>query len=62
MKSWINRLVFENPVVRWFKYLNTWTAHRDTIKQLHALDDRELKDIGFTRGEIDTLIFRKDTE
>ena len=57
----VYRVIFENPLVRFYKYVSTWTAHRDTIKQLHALSDAELKDIGFSRGEINGLIFRKES-
>jgi hypothetical protein len=36
------------------------TGHRETIKYLYSLTDRELKDIGINRNEIVDLIFRED--
>jgi uncharacterized protein YjiS (DUF1127 family) len=42
----IRKLVFENCVVRFLRYAATWNRHRETIKYLYSLTDRELKDIG----------------
>jgi len=36
------------------RILAAWAAARSRT-ELHALSDRALKDIGLTRGEIDTL-------
>ena len=48
----------------WFKryvnYLKTWRKHRETIKALNKLTDRELADIGLSRGQIDALIWLKE--
>ena len=33
-----------------------YQARRATIMLLHALDDRALADIGFNRGEIDSVV------
>lgn len=45
-----------NSVAEWFKRLNASLAHRakvnSTIKELSKLSDRELNDIGISRGEI----------
>jgi len=38
-----------------------WTAHRDTIKTLNTLTDKELNDIGLSRGGISDLIYRSQT-
>jgi|TARA_Y100000385_G_scaffold3004_1_gene3262 uncharacterized protein YjiS (DUF1127 family) len=38
----------------------TWQLHRDAVKHLNKLTDRELKDIGLTRGEIDRMIWFKE--
>ena len=50
----------ENPVVRFLRYAATWHRHRETIKYLYSLSDRELKDVGINRNEIVDLIFRSD--
>ncbi len=42
---------------RFFNYINTWRKHRDVVKQLNALTNRELSDIGLNRGDIDRLIW-----
>jgi len=44
-------------VRRYWNYLSTWRKHRETIKTLNKLSDRELKDIGLSRGDIDRLIW-----
>jgi len=45
---------------RYWNYLKTWRKHRDTIKQLNKLTDRELQDIGITRGDVDDLIWLEE--
>ena len=47
-------------VWRYWKYLRTWRLHRETVKQLNLLSDRELKDIGINRSEIDRLIWLEE--
>jgi len=44
-------------VVRWLRYVHTWREHRRIIKELNALDDKTLRDIGISRCDIDTLIW-----
>lgn len=56
----LSKIIFENCVVRFLRYVSTWHKHRATIKYLYSLSDRELKDIGLNRNEITDLIFRKD--
>lgn len=34
---------------------NAWRAHRKTVAALNALSDRELDDIGLTRGQIPAI-------
>ncbi len=38
----------------------TWQMHRDTIKHLNRLSNRELQDIGLTRGDIDNLVWMRE--
>ena len=42
---------------RYFRYLMTWRYHRQVIKELNALDDKVLNDIGIKRENIDQLIW-----
>lgn len=42
---------------RYIRYLVTWRKHRETIKQLNTLTDKELKDLGINRGDIDRLVW-----
>ncbi len=39
----------------WFAYLER-RLHRQASAQLHAMSDRELKDIGLVRSEIDVAL------
>ena len=56
------KTVFTLPY-RYWKYLMTWRRHRETIKHLNRLSNRELKDIGLTRGDINNLVWlKKDIE
>ena len=41
-------------------YLATWREHREAIKHLNRLTDKELRDIGITRGDIDRLVWLKE--
>ena len=34
-----------------------WSEHRKAIKILNTLTDRELKDIGMTRADIDRMVW-----
>ena len=53
MKSLFN----QNWVIRWLRYLKTWREHRTIIKELNAMDDKTLRDIGINRCDIDMLIW-----
>ncbi len=45
---------------RFWNYLMTWQMHRDIIKHLNRLSNRELQDIGLTRGDIDNLVWMRE--
>ena len=45
---------------RYVNYLATWRGHRNAIKQLNTLTDRELKDIGISRSDIDRMVWLKE--
>ncbi len=47
-------------VWRYWKYLRTWRKHRETIKQLNQLTDKELNDIGISRTDIDRLVWLEE--
>ena len=42
---------------RFLNYIATWREHRNTIKQLNSLSDKELNDIGISRADIDRLVW-----
>ena len=51
---------FFNWIRRFMLYVLYWRDHRATIKQLNSLTDRELKDIGMTRADIDRLVWQPE--
>jgi uncharacterized protein YjiS (DUF1127 family) len=42
---------------RYVKFSQTWREHRKIIKELNRLSDRELKDVGINRSDIDRLVW-----
>ena len=45
---------------RFWYYVKTWREHRKIIKELNALTDRQLKDIGVKRSDIDMLVWLQE--
>ena len=45
---------------RYVNFLATWREHRKAIKQLNLLTDRELRDIGMSRADIDRLVWLEE--
>jgi len=41
-------------------FLATWREHRNTIKELNRLSDKELADIGIARSDIDRLVWLQE--
>ncbi|AVX04696.1 MULTISPECIES: DUF1127 domain-containing protein [Maritalea] len=37
------------------KTFRRWASYRKTVRELSVLDDRELNDLGITRGDIQPL-------
>jgi uncharacterized protein YjiS (DUF1127 family) len=47
-------------IKRYWNYLCTWREHRKAIKQLNRLSDKQLKDIGISRSDIDRLVWLEE--
>lgn len=45
---------------RLMNYMATRAEHRETIKKLNKLSDKELKDIGLNRSDIDRMVWLKE--
>jgi uncharacterized protein YjiS (DUF1127 family) len=45
---------------RWHAY-TAWRERRAAVKELAALDDRTLRDLGLTRSEIEFVVGRRDS-
>jgi len=53
--KWVN-----NILVRFMRYCIMWSEHRKAIKILNTLSDRELKDIGLNRVDIDRMVWLEE--
>jgi uncharacterized protein YjiS (DUF1127 family) len=49
-----------NYLWRLMNYLTTRSEHRNTIKALNKLSDRELKDISLNRADIDRMVWLEE--
>jgi uncharacterized protein YjiS (DUF1127 family) len=49
-----------NIIIRFFRYCVLWSEHRAAIKILNTLSDRELKDIGIARPDIDRMVWLRE--
>ena len=54
--SWTTRPA--TALKRWWMAYLTWRLEQTAIAQLEALSDRELRDIGLTRSEIECSVKR----
>jgi len=54
-KKWV-----ENIFVRFMRYCIMWSEHREAVKILNRLSDRELKDIGISREDIDRMVWLEE--
>ena len=45
---------------RYVNFLATWRDHRAAIKTLNLLTDKELKDIGINRADIDRMVWLQE--
>lgn len=53
----MKKKLLETWIMRFLRFVNTWREHRRIIKELNALDDKTLRDIGISRHDIDKLIW-----
>lgn len=53
----MKKKLLETWIIRFLRFVHTWREHRRIIKELNALDDKTLRDIGINRCDIDTLIW-----
>lgn len=47
-------------MLRFWKYIIRWRSHRNIIKELNQLSDRELIDIGLSRSQVNNLIWLEE--
>ena len=58
----MKRKILESYLVRFVRYVIDWRKTRAVIRELNKLSDKQLKDIGMNRGEIEHLIYRLHEE
>jgi uncharacterized protein YjiS (DUF1127 family) len=55
-------MIKENIVVRFIRYVIDWRRTRAVIRELNKLTDRQLRDIGLDRNDVNCLIYRTKDE
>lgn len=45
---------------RYWNYMNTWREHRRIIKELNAMSDHQLNDMGISRADINRLVWLEE--
>ena len=53
----MKRKIMETMLLRFVRYVIDWRKTRSVIRELNMLSDKQLKDIGINRGEIDYLVY-----
>jgi len=53
----MKRKIMETMLMRFVRYVIDWRKTRSVIRELNMLTDKQLKDIGINRGEIDYLVY-----
>jgi len=51
-------MIKENIIVRFIRYVIDWRRTRAVIRELNKLTDRQLRDIGLDRNDVNSLIYR----
>jgi len=52
--------LLQSMFVRFVRYVIDWRDTRRIIRDLNRLSDRQLKDIGISRGDIDNLVYTNE--
>ena len=55
----MKKIIMENYITRFIRYIIDWRKTRGIIRQLQSLDDKILKDIGISRHDIYRLAYTK---
>jgi len=55
----MKKIIMENYITRFIRYIIDWRKTRGIIRQLQSLDDKILKDIGISRYDIYRLAYTK---
>ena len=58
----MKKKILESYLIRFIRYVIDWRKTRSVIRELNRLSDKELRDIGISRGEIENLIYRLEEE
>ena len=58
----MKRKILETMLMRFVRYVIDWRKTRAVIRELNMLTDKQLKDIGISRGEINHLVYTLDQE
>lgn len=53
----MKRKLMETMLMRFVRYVIDWRRTRAVIRELNMLTDKQLKDIGISRGEINYLVY-----
>ena len=53
----MKRKIMETMIMRFVRYVIDWRKTRAVIRELNMLTDKQLKDIGINRGEINHLVY-----
>ena len=55
-------MILESYLIRFVRYVLDWRKTRSIIRELNMLTDKQLKDIGINRGEINHLVYTLEQE
>ena len=58
----MKKTIMETMIMRFIRYVIDWRRTRAVIRELNMLTDKQLKDIGLNRGEIDHLVYTLEQE
>lgn len=58
----MKRKLMETMLIRFLRYIIDWRRTRGMIRELNMLSDKQLKDIGIERGEINYLVYTREQE